>query len=414
MKHTILVPLALLRAACIAAQDNNDWDTSNINSVAIVKGHIVGTDRRILFYSKLKNVADDVFFIIPKAYAESFIKKTEYSSGLKHCQITYDTESQTGLIEIPNHENAYEAFKVFLKVLYPDWEKVIPEQTDFAGFVRFGSDYLSKVEEICGQLGTICMPQIFPTGIDKAANIEFLFSDFEDAKVVLMPRSADPDTQLYCVVVGDLDDEDAPQIPAASAELAFKAAHRMRKSFICNPRFKSDHSEFNDGANWIYPTVWNGSPKEHTERMFYTEEWFSRPLSRYDNPELAIEYINLTNDCVECYIGEKSITATTPDEVTKFFAENQALLNKKLWCVNIPEEPDSAAILFPVPSQKIAKQLVFRLKKEAKQQFPTMGEAIANSIDYQDWNGTEAEHAEYLKQHPNWWIDETFLEGGQK
>ena len=85
--------------------------------------------------------------------------------------------------------------------------------------------------------------------------------------------------------------------------------------------------------------------------------------------------------------------------MTKFFAENQALLNKKLWCVNIPKEPDSAAILFPVPTQKIAKQLVFRLKKEAKQQFPTMGEAIANSIEYQEWNGTEAAHAEYLKQH---------------
>ncbi|MDH0032523.1 MULTISPECIES: hypothetical protein [unclassified Acinetobacter] len=417
MNHTILVPLGLFRAACIAAKDDGDWnDTRNIDAVAIVRSHILGTDGRILFYSKLKNVADDVFFIIPKAYAESFIKKTECNSGLKHCQITYDTESQTGLIEIPHHHNAYEAFKVFLKVSYPDWEKVIPKQTDFAGFVRFGAEYLAKVEDICSKLGTICSPVIKPTGIDKAASIEFLYSDFEHAKAVLMPRSTDPDSLLFCVVVGDgdPDDEDAEQIPAASAELAFRASQRLRKDFIFNPRFKNDHDEFNDGANWIYPTVWNGSKRDHADQMEITEEWFSKPLKRYDNPELAIEYINAVNDCVECYNGDTSITANTPDEVTKFFTENEALLNKKLWCVNIPEEPDSAAILFPVPTLKIAKQLVFRLKKEAKQRFPKVGEAIADSIEYQAWDGTEAAHAEYLKQHPNWWIQETFLEGGQK
>ena len=414
MKHTILVPLALLRAACLVAKDEELLNIRNFDAVAINRGHIVATDGRLMFYSKLENVSDDISFIIPKAYAASFIKKTEFSSALKHCQISYDTELQTGLIEIPNHHNAYEGFKVFFDN-YIEWQKVLPiPYVEYKGFVHFGGEYISRLEEIGGMLGTICMPQIFPTGIDKAANIEFLFSDFEHAKAVLMPRSADPDSQLYCIVVGDPDDEDAPQIPAASAELAFKAAHRMRKSFICNPRFKSDHSEFNDGANWIYPTVWNGSKDAHADQLEITEEWFSKPLKRYDDAELAIKYINAVNDCAECYIGEKSITATTPDEVTKFFAENQELLNKKLWCVNIPEEPDSAAILFPVPSQKIAKQLVFRLKKEAKQQFPTMGEAIANSIGYQEWNGTEAEHAEYLKQHPNWWIDETFLEGGQK
>ncbi len=76
------------------------------------------------------------------------------------------------------------------------------------------------------------------------------------------------------------------------------------------------------------PAIWNGSKEDHAERMFYTEEWFSKPLSRYDNPELAIAYIDAVNDCVECYIGEKSITANTPEEVTKFFAENEVLLNK--------------------------------------------------------------------------------------
>ena len=412
MKHTILVPLALLRAACLVAKDEELLNIRNFDAVAINRGHIVATDGRLMFYSKLENVSDDISFIIPKTYAASFIKKTELSSALKHCQISYDTELQTGLIEIPNHYNAYEGFKVFFNN-YIEWEEVLPiPSVEYKGFVHFGSEYISKLEEIGGMLGTICAPKITPTGVDKPATIEFLFSDFEHAKAVLSPRTLKYD-QLYCVELGPCD-EDAEQIPAASADIAFRAAQRLRKNFIYNPRFKSDLNPFYDGANWMCPAIWNGSKEDHAERMFYTEEWFSKPLSRYDNPELAIAYIDAVNDCVECFIGDKSITATTPDEVTKFFAENQELLNKKLWCVNIPEEPDSAAILFPVPTQKIAKQLVFRLKKEAKQQFPTMGEAIANSIDYQEWNGTEAEHAEYLKQHPNWWIDETFLEGGQK
>lgn len=90
--------------------------------------------------------------------------------------------------------------------------------------------------------------------------------------------------------------------------------------------------------------------------------------------------------------------------------ENTALINTKLWCVNIPEEPDSAPILYPVPSQKIGKQLVHRLKQEALKQFPTFGQSIANAVTLEEWNGTEAEHAEYLKSNPKWWNYETFLE----
>ncbi|HGX6724308.1 hypothetical protein [Acinetobacter baumannii] len=57
-------------------------------------------------------------------------------------------------------------------------------------------------------------------------------------------------------------------------------------------------------------------------------------------------------------------------------------MNKeKLWAVNIPEEPDSE-LLHPVPSQKIGKQLVYRLKKEALQAFPKVGHSIADSITF--------------------------------
>lgn len=111
-------------------------------------------------------------------------------------------------------------------------------------------------------------------------------------------------------------------------------------------------------------------------------------------------------------INNGHIVATTVEQVTKFFNENKALIKAKLWSVNIPEEPDSAPILHPVPSQKIGKQLVHRLKQKALKQFPTVGQSIADSVTLEEWNGTEVEHAEYLKSNPKWWNDTTFLENG--
>lgn len=412
MDNKILVPLALLRAALIASKDEDEWDFRNLDAIAINKGHIVATDGCILFYAKLDNVENDISFIIPKAYAQSFVNKTECYSGLTNCQISYDTEIKTGLIEIPNHHNAYEGFKISLGDSYPDWQKVLPvPNVEYRGFVRFGGDYISKLEEISGILGSICRHVLKPTGLTKAASINFLFSDFENVSAVLMPRSNDPDSELFCVA-SDSHEDGVSQMAAVSAELAFKAAQRLRKDFIFNPRFAEDCSPFNDGASWIYPTVWNGSKGAHADQLEITEEWFSKPLKRYDDAELAIKYIQTINDCVECYIGDKSIVATTVEQVTKFFDENKALIKAKLWSVNIPEEPDSAPILHPVPSQKIGKQLVHRLKKEALKQFPTVGQSIADSVTLEEWNGTEVEHAEYLKSNPKWWNDTTFLENG--
>lgn len=411
MDIKILVPLALLRAALIASKDEDEWDFRNLDAIAINKGHIVATDGCFLFYAKLGNVEIETSFIIPKAYAQSFVSKTEHCSGLINCQISYDKHKQTGLIEIPNHHNAYEGFKVFLSDSFIDWQKVLPEaDSEYQGFVCFGGDYIKKLEEISGILGSICRHNLKPTGIDKAAIINFTFSDFENVNAVLMPRSNNIDAELFCVAISDSHEDEVTLLAAASAEFAFKAAQRLRKDFIFNPRFTKDHSPFNDGASWIYPAVWNSSKQAHTDQLEITEEWFTKPLKRYDDPKLAIKYIQATNDCVECYIGDKSIVASTVVQVTKFFNENKALIKTKLWSVNIPEEPDSASILHPVPSQKIGKQLVHRLKQEALQQFPTVGKSIAEAVTLEVWEGTEAEHAEYLKTNPNWWLHTTFLE----
>ena len=87
---------------------------------------------------------------------------------------------------------------------------------------------------------------------------------------------------------------------------------------------------------------------------------------------------------------------------------------EKLWAVNIPEEPDSSPILYPVPTKKIGKQLVYRLKKEALQAFPKVGQCIADSVTLEEWNGSAEEHAKYLAENGDWWTDTTFIIGGEK
>lgn len=87
-------------------------------------------------------------------------------------------------------------------------------------------------------------------------------------------------------------------------------------------------------------------------------------------------------------------------------------MNKeKLWAVNIPEEPDSV-LLHPVPTQKIGKQLVYRLKKEALQAFPKVGQSIADAISLEEWQGSKEDHEKYLQENSNWWLETTFLGEG--
>lgn len=87
-------------------------------------------------------------------------------------------------------------------------------------------------------------------------------------------------------------------------------------------------------------------------------------------------------------------------------------MNKeKLWAVNIPEEPDSV-LLHPVPTQKIGKQLVYRLKNEALQAFPKVGQSIADAISLEEWQGSKEDHEKYLQENSNWWLETTFLGEG--
>ncbi len=90
-------------------------------------------------------------------------------------------------------------------------------------------------------------------------------------------------------------------------------------------------------------------------------------------------------------------------------ANGVVVVMEKLWCVNIPEEPDSI-LLHPVPSQKIGKQLVFRLKKEALKRFPKVGQCIADSITLEIWEGSQEDHKRHLQENKEWWNQTTFLD----
>ena len=86
-------------------------------------------------------------------------------------------------------------------------------------------------------------------------------------------------------------------------------------------------------------------------------------------------------------------------------------MENNLWAVNIPEEPDSEAILYPIPSKELGEQVVSRLRQEAIQVFQTVGECIAEAITLEAWDGTTEEHTKYLAENPNWWDETTFLDG---
>ena len=81
----------------------------------------------------------------------------------------------------------------------------------------------------------------------------------------------------------------------------------------------------------------------------------------------------------------------------------------ELWCVGIPEEPDSDPQLLPAPSKAKADEIVERLKKEALQQWPKVGGAIADSITVEQWSGTDEEHSHFLTENAEWWNHTTFL-----
>lgn len=318
MEQKIRLPLALLRAACIAAAEE-DFARPYLEAVMIDKGHIVATDSAIMFWAKLDNVDPDITIVIPRMNVECFIKKADNFKDFI-CNLVYDTNTQRGYLEIPNCWGCHEVFQSFLSGL-SYWQKVIPERCDNnIGFPNFAVKYHTKLDEIALELGSICKPKIVPNGELNAALVEFLLSEFDNVHACLAPLNMSFSNAKYCVEIFDEPDNAEPeQLPAASAEIALRAAKRLRadigESFDINR------------VSWIRPALWQGTDQDHRDKMFYTEKWFSQPLHQYDNPEKAIEYLNaLPGEVVRCFVGDiltgPEIHARTVEEVREFFAKN--------------------------------------------------------------------------------------------
>lgn len=312
----VLIPIALLKAASLAIA-KDDFLRPNIEVLAIEKGHIVATNGHLLFCSKL-DIDPEFKAYIPLPHVESFLKKVEKFNSY-YCDLSFDSTEQKGLLEIKNHYGAYEAFLQHWDS-FIDWQKVLvakPEKIKLSGYPYFDTQYLDMVNEMAQILG-VNKAGIYPTGINTAAFVDFKYSEYEDAFVVLMPLVHESKKQKWAVSFTN-DDGECEVDPAESEEMAFKAVRRIKRdlNFSIHDRkflYQSRHDD-------IKVVVWSGSNKDHAEKMFYNQAWFDQPLCQFQNCDQAIKYITEMDDVVRCYIPKTEFEVVTRSvgEVKAFF-----------------------------------------------------------------------------------------------
>ncbi len=321
MQHEIILPIALLKAASLCAAKNDDWRPM-LENIAIDNGHIVATNGHIMFFSQLDDVDPEIKIQIPKPHVESFLEKIESFSTYRNCKLVFDTDLNLGHLEIPNAYCAYEGFKNYFKYAYMNWKKAIPEFHE-CSFINndmpvFNPQYLQTMVEITHALGEIAYHKVTPLGQTDAAIINFFRTDYAEAKALIMPLITGSDKVLYCVEIVGEPDSEPEQLPAESGDIAFAAVARMRKDINYSLGNKDN---FFQAGHWIRPALWLGSPQEHQDKMFYTQEWFKKPLKKFNNADSAKAYMIATADCVQCIDGDRFIDAQSLDEIDAFFME---------------------------------------------------------------------------------------------
>lgn len=311
----VLIPIALLRAASFAIA-KDDFLRPNIEVLAIEKGHIVATNGHILFCSKL-DIDPEFKAYIPLPHVESFLKKVEQFNAY-YCDLSFDSTEQKGLLEIKHHYGAYEAFIQYWNS-FVDWQKILvakPEKIKLSGYPYFDTKYLNMVNEMAQILG-VNKASIHPTGIVTPAFVDFKYSEYGDAFVLLMPLSDQPEKQKWAVSFANDDGE--CEFPAESEEIAYKAVRRIKRDL----NFSIYDHKFSYGSRHdeIKVVVWSGSNEDHAEKMLYNQAWFDQPLCQFENCAQAIKYITEMDEVVRCYIPktEFEVVTRSVDEVKAFF-----------------------------------------------------------------------------------------------
>ncbi|WP_151981067.1 hypothetical protein [Acinetobacter guerrae] len=323
MKHEIILPIPLLKAASLCAAENEDWRPM-LENIAIDNGHIVATNGHIMFFSPLDDVYPEIKIQIPKPHVDSFLNKIESFSSYRNCKLMFDTDLDRGHLEIPNGYCAFESFKQHFKYAYIDWKKVVPEYHE-CSFINndmpiFNPQYLQTMVDISQALGEIACHKVTPLGQTEVAIVKFFRTNYPDAQALIMPMIAASDKVLYCVEIVNEPDSEPEQLPAESADIAFAAAERMRKEISYSI---GGNDGFFQPGNWVRPALWLGSPQDHKNKMFYTQEWFKKPLRKFNNADAAKAYMIETADCVQCIDDDRFIDAQSIDEIDLFFGEGK-------------------------------------------------------------------------------------------
>lgn len=318
----VKLPIQLLNAAYIASS-KTDWFRGT-DSVLIDQGHIVGTDGAVMFYAKV-DVPEDFKINIPRVHVQSFLKKVKNFTSMHSFLLQCDDDDYIKMI-IPNCHGCIEVFQRPIVQKYPNWHGVVQtvkdaKHTDYSIHPNFASKKIKKLEKIANGLGGICQPIIQSNSDGKsAAKVSFKFSEYENVSALIMPLDITFSKGKYCVEMICEPDSEPHQIPAASAEIAFRAVQRTRKEFDFGLGSPSDG--LGSYALFIKAAPWLGSDAEHAEKMHYTEDWFNQPLRKFDSIAKATQYINELDDVVEFYVGDKSITTKDLEEIQRFYKEH--------------------------------------------------------------------------------------------
>jgi len=122
--------------------------------------------------------------------------------------------------------------------------------------------------------------------------------------------------KLWCVAMRPEYDSPFKQSPAASKELAEQAIARYRKinhhMFYCE-EIANSYDEFYQVQQW------HGTRKEHINKMFYTQDWFTQPMFQMFDMSRA-ENVFKYEDFVICYKkGSAPIVTKDIEEARRFY-----------------------------------------------------------------------------------------------